>query len=497
VQHSHDPLAIDDPFNGFRTLPYPGEATLHAYPNGDVYQRVPSYYASVGNTISMYATANKSDVMGEAHPGLSTDTRYGLLNPTMIAERRYNNSHPPRQSRRPERAPQHRAPQQHERRAQPLEGNRRQRREAQFRGGSVRGMIHNQAPVDHAGIGHPHAATGYHHTAPGHHHTAPGHHFVAPTPNEVVQAPHVVAPAPVPFQYPQLYLGPSSNRPAFYVDAQGIEHYNMDDPHWPLIADSVVSRALGLGDYPPLPEGVVSLGPIHSSDPRFWASPPAWRRALSIPPTVEAPVTVAEGAEAQTSAAVAAVQAWQSATEAALRAQTPDVAVASRPSTHTTTEQGSPIMRSQRSRRVAPKSGGAATTSRNQSAPPAEPVRIAPPSGFAIALTRAAQPLGALPHLARSASESGPVTASSFSRLAATAPPFVMPGSEAATHTDDTIFGHQPGTISRPASQDVMRRPRWFEQRSSSPGAPKARSQSAAGLPSSRSENDDEDANTQ
>jgi hypothetical protein len=49
-------------------------------------------------------------------------------------------------------------------------------------------------------------------------------------------------------------------------------------------------------------------------------------------------------------------------------------------------------MRSQR-----PKSGGSATISRDQSAPPAEPVRIAPPLGFAIALARAAQPLGPFP----------------------------------------------------------------------------------------------------
>jgi hypothetical protein len=64
MQHSHDPLASDDPFNGFRTMPYPGEAPLDSYPNGEVYRLIPSYYASIGSTTSMYATSNKSYVIG-------------------------------------------------------------------------------------------------------------------------------------------------------------------------------------------------------------------------------------------------------------------------------------------------------------------------------------------------------------------------------------------------------------------------------------------------
>ncbi|KAF7898004.1 uncharacterized protein EAF01_008970 [Botrytis porri] len=71
-----------DVFKGFRTIPYTGERHQHVYPNGETYEQVPSYYASVANTPSMYSTTNKSDVIGEAHPGLSSDTRFGVLVPS-------------------------------------------------------------------------------------------------------------------------------------------------------------------------------------------------------------------------------------------------------------------------------------------------------------------------------------------------------------------------------------------------------------------------------
>ncbi|THV53431.1 hypothetical protein BGAL_0051g00280 [Botrytis galanthina] len=71
-----------DVFKGFRTIPYTGERHQHVYPNGETYNQVPSYYASVANTPSMYSTSNKSDVIGEAHPGLSSDTRFGVLVPS-------------------------------------------------------------------------------------------------------------------------------------------------------------------------------------------------------------------------------------------------------------------------------------------------------------------------------------------------------------------------------------------------------------------------------
>ncbi|KAM0172588.1 hypothetical protein ACHAPF_007324 [Botrytis cinerea] len=84
VRFRHNDTVGDDidVFKGFRTIPYTGERHQHVYPNGETYVQVPSYYASVANTPSMYSTSNKSDVIGEAHPGLSSDTRFGVLVPS-------------------------------------------------------------------------------------------------------------------------------------------------------------------------------------------------------------------------------------------------------------------------------------------------------------------------------------------------------------------------------------------------------------------------------
>ncbi|KAB8291838.1 hypothetical protein EYC80_006620 [Monilinia laxa] len=82
VRIRHDTIGDNvDVFRGFRTIPYSGDAHQHVYPNGEVYDQVPSFYASVANTASMYSTSNKSDIIGEAHPGLSSDTRFGVLVP--------------------------------------------------------------------------------------------------------------------------------------------------------------------------------------------------------------------------------------------------------------------------------------------------------------------------------------------------------------------------------------------------------------------------------
>ncbi|RAL60855.1 hypothetical protein DID88_010180 [Monilinia fructigena] len=82
VRIRHDTIGDDvDVFRGFRTIPYSGDAHQHVYPNGEVYDQVPSFYASVADTASMYSTSNKSDIIGETHPGLSSDTRFGVLIP--------------------------------------------------------------------------------------------------------------------------------------------------------------------------------------------------------------------------------------------------------------------------------------------------------------------------------------------------------------------------------------------------------------------------------
>jgi hypothetical protein len=48
------------------------------------YTQVSSKYASVSSLISIYAHPNKSDTAGEAHPGLSSDTRFDILARTAL-----------------------------------------------------------------------------------------------------------------------------------------------------------------------------------------------------------------------------------------------------------------------------------------------------------------------------------------------------------------------------------------------------------------------------
>jgi hypothetical protein len=67
----------EDPFDNFRSKQLdsllPPTYTL---PSG-TYKQVPSRYATVGNLISIYSSANKSDIPGKQHPGTSADTRFG------------------------------------------------------------------------------------------------------------------------------------------------------------------------------------------------------------------------------------------------------------------------------------------------------------------------------------------------------------------------------------------------------------------------------------
>lgn len=67
-------------YEGFRTNQPVNRSTLSSISlESGVYIQIPSKYASVNRLISVYATPNKSDVTGTAHPGLSVDTRFGVM----------------------------------------------------------------------------------------------------------------------------------------------------------------------------------------------------------------------------------------------------------------------------------------------------------------------------------------------------------------------------------------------------------------------------------
>ena len=67
----------EDPFDNFRSQRLdPSLVSSYSLESG-TYKQVPSRYATVGNLISVYSYANKSDVPGEKHPGQSADTRFG------------------------------------------------------------------------------------------------------------------------------------------------------------------------------------------------------------------------------------------------------------------------------------------------------------------------------------------------------------------------------------------------------------------------------------
>ncbi|ESZ94531.1 hypothetical protein SBOR_5074 [Sclerotinia borealis F-4128] len=159
VRIRHNDVVGDDSdvFKGFRTVPYSGEVQLHRYPNGETYSQVPSYYASVSATPSMYSTANKSDVLGEAHPGLSSDTRFGVLVPNQQQGPGRGTSAYQRFDR-----PNNRGNNHGERGGYAQHLNRRGRRDAQFGRGQGRG--------DGRGHGHDGETRG------GHHHESGGHH---------------------------------------------------------------------------------------------------------------------------------------------------------------------------------------------------------------------------------------------------------------------------------------------------------------------------------
>lgn len=82
VTNRHPATSADDDnhaYDDFRLRPLnPRDIVTVQLPSG-VHYRVPSKLASVGYTISVYAQNNKSDVPGEAHPGHSVDTRFGVI----------------------------------------------------------------------------------------------------------------------------------------------------------------------------------------------------------------------------------------------------------------------------------------------------------------------------------------------------------------------------------------------------------------------------------
>ncbi|TAQ89275.1 hypothetical protein B7494_g2408 [Chlorociboria aeruginascens] len=74
-RHDNDNQA----FNDFRTQAAPAAVTTsYRDSQGRLYQQVPSRYASVQRTPSVYGMPNRSDVAGEAHQGPTTDSRFGL-----------------------------------------------------------------------------------------------------------------------------------------------------------------------------------------------------------------------------------------------------------------------------------------------------------------------------------------------------------------------------------------------------------------------------------
>lgn len=68
----------EDPFNDFRTTTLDPARLPRITVASGTYVQVPSRFASVGNLVSIYSTQNKSDISGDTHPGLSTDTRFGI-----------------------------------------------------------------------------------------------------------------------------------------------------------------------------------------------------------------------------------------------------------------------------------------------------------------------------------------------------------------------------------------------------------------------------------
>lgn len=67
----------EDPFDSFRDYEQVGTMANIVTLESGIYKQVPSRYATLGNSISIFAQTNKGDVAGEAHPGYSQDTRFG------------------------------------------------------------------------------------------------------------------------------------------------------------------------------------------------------------------------------------------------------------------------------------------------------------------------------------------------------------------------------------------------------------------------------------
>ena len=70
---------ITDVFDDFRSKKIDPSQVKTVTLQSGTYIQVPSRYATIGNTVSVHSTMNKSDVPGGAHQGISPDKRFGVL----------------------------------------------------------------------------------------------------------------------------------------------------------------------------------------------------------------------------------------------------------------------------------------------------------------------------------------------------------------------------------------------------------------------------------
>ncbi|KAF4632963.1 hypothetical protein G7Y89_g5167 [Cudoniella acicularis] len=70
-------LVNKDPFDDFRDFPADPSMISTITLESGTYEQVPSRFATIHNMVSIYAQPNKSDIPGELHPGVNSDTRFG------------------------------------------------------------------------------------------------------------------------------------------------------------------------------------------------------------------------------------------------------------------------------------------------------------------------------------------------------------------------------------------------------------------------------------
>ncbi|EHL03796.1 hypothetical protein M7I_0079 [Glarea lozoyensis 74030] len=97
VRQSH-PGDQSDPFEHFRSHEAPEKDVTYVEMNaqsGGLYVQVPSYYASVHDTISLYKTAVSLDGERSSTPPANEDSRYGVVCPPSEPVYKYNNTPEP------------------------------------------------------------------------------------------------------------------------------------------------------------------------------------------------------------------------------------------------------------------------------------------------------------------------------------------------------------------------------------------------------------------